>query len=512
MFRYARVGVALLLVAGAIGGYWLGRQRSELPAVSAPEDRATCVKHRLPLSSCPFCNPAVAEASGWCAEHGVAEALCWICSPSIIAAYKAGADWCEEHGLPESRCALCNPGLVPAENVTEGTKEDSGVRLVFAPETPRSARSPSVVCTTGKQRVQFRSPEIARQAGLEFVRLEQRPVSEVLECNAESAYDGNHYARLSARAAGTIREVLRDVGDVVKAGDVLATIDSAELAAAKAEYLQALALVTLWDKNHARKHALLEQRIVSEKDDLEAENKLAESQIAASRAKERLRSLGLSEAQVADVAASNDTSSTLTVSAPFGGLVVERSAVIGVVINTTDSLFAVADTSRMWTMLDVYEQDTHKVRVGQGVVFEADGLPGESFGGRITWVSTRIDPKTRTLKARAEVDNTQGLLRANMFGRARVTIHDREPLLVVPKTAVQWDGCCNIAFVKLADALFEPRKLRLGCDVGEYYELKEGLSEGETVVTQGSFLLKTEIMKGSIGAGCCEPAGAKRQG
>ena len=79
----------------------------------------------------------------------------------------------------------------------------------------------------------------------------------------------------------------------------------------------------------------------------------------------------------------------------------------------------------------------------------------------------------------------------------------------MPKSAVQWDGCCNIAFVRRTDLLYEPRKLRLGYETDDYLEVINGLQEGETVVTQGSFLLKTEIMKGSIGAGCCEPGPAK---
>ena len=163
-------------------------------------------------------------------------------------------------------------------------------------------------------------------------------------------------------------------------------------------------------------------------------------------------------------------------------------------------------------MLDAYESDAREIQVGQSIVFTADGMPGESFGGRITWVSTGIDPKTRTLKARAELDNSHGLLKANMFGRAQIAVHGRQPLVVVPKSAVQWDGCCNIAFVGLSETLYEPRKLRLGCDAGDYYEVHDGLADGEHVVTQGSYLLKTEIMKSSIGAGCCEAGPGKKNG
>lgn len=500
--------ILVLLAAGGAAAWYFGVRNS---AVSSAAASAECEKHHLPRSACPFCDSSVVQKSAWCGEHGLPEALCWICHPALVAAYKAEGDWCAEHNLPESHCALCNPS-VASKSPSSSDEGPSDVRLVSAPEPQRRVRAPNVECLTGKQRVQFRSADIAKQAGLEFASVAKRSISQTLECNAETDYNGNRYARIASRAAGLVRQVEKDLGDRVSAGESLAIVDSAELAAAKAESLQSAALVTLWEKNHARKHGLLEKGIVSEKDDLEAESKLAESQIALSRCKERLKSLGFVEAQIADLISRNDTSSVLTVTAPFGGVVVERTAVVGELVDTSKSLFAVADMSRIWAMLDVYEADAYKIHAGQPVVFAVDGLPGERFGGTVTWVSTRIDPKTRTLKARAEVDNSPGLLKANMFGRAQITVHDKEPLLVVPKTAVQWDGCCNLAFVRLSDVLYEPRKLRLGCDLGEHYEVKEGLAEADSVVTQGSYLLKTEIMKSSIGAGCCEAGAGKKSG
>ena len=124
--------------------------------------------------------------------------------------------------------------------------------------------------------------------------------------------------------------------------------------------------------------------------------------------------------------------------------------------------------------------------------------------GRITWVSSHLDPRTRTLEVRAEMDNLDGALRANMFAKAVITVRDSEPTVVVPRAAVQWEGCCNVVFVKDSPTTFHPVKVHLGPAAGSMVEVRRGLSGGETVVTQGSFLLKTEILKGSIGAGCCE--------
>jgi cobalt-zinc-cadmium efflux system membrane fusion protein len=125
-------------------------------------------------------------------------------------------------------------------------------------------------------------------------------------------------------------------------------------------------------------------------------------------------------------------------------------------------------------------------------------------------VAPALDPRTRTLKARAEVPNPDGLLRAGTFAKALVTVSPQAPALLVPKSAVQWEGCCNVAFVRRSDVVFEPRKLRLGPATDRHYVVLDGLAEGDEVVTTGSFLLKTEILKGSIGAGCCEVEPGKR--
>jgi cobalt-zinc-cadmium efflux system membrane fusion protein len=480
---------------------------ADAPVAAAPKACA----HSLPEGKCPFCDRSLIERLGPCAEHDVPEALCWICSPRLVEVFKALNDWCGGHDRPESLCYICNPELEPAPRAATSRPGDStpAPEGAAAEALPRSRRPPSVSCSTSQTRVRLASLEIARNVGLEVQAVRREPVSRTLECNAEIAYNGNHFARITSRVPGVVHEVARDVGARVAAGDVLAIVDSAELASAKAEYLQATGTVALWEKTHQRAHELGAQGIIPRKDDFEAETRLAESRVGLARVGQRLRTLGLTPDQVAEVAERQDTSPLLALAAPFAGQIVERSAVIGETVDTTRTLFAVADTAIMWAHLDIYEADISQVRAGQPVVVTIDGLPGESFGGRITWLSTQVDARTRTLRARVELPNPEGLLRSNMFGRAVVTVYDRQPLLVVPRAAVQWDGCCNIAFVRRGDLLYEPRKLRLGGDAGHHFVVTEGLAEGDEVVTQGSFLLKTEIMKSSIGAGCCEADGRK---
>jgi len=341
---------------------------------------------------------------------------------------------------------------------------------------------------------------------LQFVSIDEQPLTATITRNAELVYNANRYARLSPRAAGVIVDVRRDLGDPVLAGDVVALVDSAELGSAKAELLQAVAGIQLWKQSAERQRSLADRGIGTESEALEAENKLAEAQINHAKAKQRLRNLGLSGDDITSVERSQDTSSHLQVTAPFEGVVVERSAVLGDVVEQTKVLFAVANTQSMWAMIDLFESDLPVVATGQDVIFTLESVPGQSFPGKITWISTHLNPSTRTLKARAEIANDSGLLRGNTFGRVQIVVRRGERSLLIPKEAVQWDGCCNLVFIKSNDdgTAFQPKQVHLGIDTGTGYEALSGVKGGDVLVTSGSYLLKTEILKGSIGAGCCD--------
>ena len=460
----------------------------------------TC-PHGVEAGGCPFCDPTLVESMGFCHGHGVPEAYCTRCNPGVIPAFKALGDWCAGHDLPESQCLICNP---PPDDMEEAPEAPETVPIVRATEPPRSLRSPSVTCRTDTLSIRFPSPETARTAGLEYERVERRHVPQTLTCTAEIAFDGNRYVRLASRAPGVVSDVRADLGKVLSEGDLLATVESADLGSAKAEYLRARGLVSLREKNHAREQKLFASRTGNERDLQEAETNLAESRIALARSRQRLANLGLTDPTIRGIAETGDNSSRLPLTAPFAGVVVERDAVIGEVVDTKRPLFTLTDNTRMWAMLDVYEGDILKVRIGQPVVVEVEGLPGERHGGPITWISPRVDRRTRTLKVRVEVENPEGILRAGMFVKAIIRIRESEPALTVPRSALQWEGCCNVVFLKRSDTFFQPRKVRLGYETDRFFVVEEGLAEGDEVVTTGSFLLKTEILKGSIGAGCCE--------
>lgn len=505
-----RIAISVLAALAILGAVGCGQRASENAEHAEAAD--FCEEHQIAEAQCPFCDPSLVESLGHCYGHGVPEAFCYQCNPALIPAFKAVGDWCAGHDRPESQCYICNPQLDPAlkEASTPETSdaatstEESSTIAVPDGYVSRTQQPPSVSCATTNLIIRFDNPDVAADAGLQFAAVESRPISKTVECNAEIAYDGNRYAQIGAQVPGIVAEVHKDLGDTVKLGEALVTITSTHLGAAKASYLQAAAAVALWQRNHSREADLLDRGVSTEKDLLEAETHLAESRISLSEAEQTLLSFGLSEKQIEDLRENKDTSARYVVTAPFSGIVVGRHATVGEVVDPSRLLFAVADVSHMWALIDVYESDMREVRVGQPVVLQVEGLPGESLVGHITWVSSQLDPQTRTLQARAEFDNSRGLLRANMFAHASVTVRDHVQALVVPTSSVQWEGCCNVVFVKESETVYEPRKVHLGVSTGTVYEVLSGVGHGDEVVTQGSFLLKTELLKGSIGAGCCE--------
>jgi len=188
-------------------------------------------------------------------------------------------------------------------------------------------------------------------------------------------------------------------------------------------------------------------------------------------------------------------------------MVVSRDVVAGEVVDTAKVLFVVADTRTMWLNLDLRLEDTKRVALGQEVCFSPDG--GQEAIGRITWISTEADHKTRTVKVRASLENGAGHLRANVFGTGKVIFHEESETVVVPSTAVQWEGCCHVVFVRDKDFLrdggfkvFHVRTVHLGAKDEKQTEIIAGLLPGEVVVTRGSSLLRAELLKDNLGEGC----------
>jgi cobalt-zinc-cadmium efflux system membrane fusion protein len=512
--------VVLMLVGTGLWGHkhgWRAPRFADLWGSQLPaETEDWCATHNVPDSRCIKCHPELLGASSadWCKEHGVPESRCTICHPEILTKGVA-ADWCKEHGVPESSCTICHPEIVVKGKLPENA---DGVQ-VTAPEN--APKDPST-CQTHGLRVQFASAESLRKAGVELGQAIERPMKQVFSANAETRYDRTQYAKVASRVPGVVWRVDTKLGQSVAKGEVLGWVESADIGRMKAELLTGLAQENLRLQSLRRSEKLLPQKISSEAEVQERQASLREAQIQVFNARQALGNVGLTLPETLDVTADerelrlmglpdelraelgDDASSAnlIPIISPLAGMIVEINRVAGEMVDPSAPLFAIANISQMWLHIDLPQTDAGRVETGQAVCFRPD-RSDDVVCGEIAWMGTAIDDRTRTVQVRANLPNAKGKLLANTFGRAFITVREAPNAVVAPSAAIQWEGCCHIVFVRLADDIFQTRKVRLGTQDSHYTEILVGLAPGEVIATEGSHVLKSEILKSNLGAGCC---------
>ena len=465
-----------------------------------------------------------APPDDWCPEHGVPESVCVECKPELMPRAKAFG-WCKEHGVHE--CPLHHPEVAQLATRPAVTDDDRDRAARALALTPRAENNPK--CELHTRRIQFSTAEAAEKAGVEVEPVWTGPVVEAVSANGEITYDPTRTARLSARVPGTVFRVFKQVGDPVKAGELVALVDAAEVGKAKAALLSAVVQSRLTALTHDRVKGLSGGASRQEID--QAFAAYSEARIALATARQALTNLGLAVEPAAFDAVANDdlpdrlrfhglpkgvadgldpkttTGNLLPVVAPQDGLISTRDAVAGEVVSTDKVLLTVVDPRRLWLTLDVAQADAPLVHPGQVVKFRPTAGRDE-VAGSITWMSTEVSDRTRTVKVRAELENANGRLRSNTFGTGRVILREEAKAVVVPAAALHWEGDCHVVFVRDANYLkpgaakvFHTRTVRPGVRDGGQVEIIAGVLPGELVATAGSGTLRAELLRGSLGEG-----------
>lgn len=462
-----------------------------------------CGAHGLPESMCTQCHPeliAAFEASGdWCEEHGYPESVCPACNPQPPpgATRDANDDWCLEHALPESQCTKCNPRLVAKYEKAGDFCEEHGFPESVCPvchpqQPPQGAERAALEARI----VRFESPEVERTAGIQTVAAERGRASAAVECTARIAFDADQMADVRAIVPGIVRRVRAELGANVERGAPLFDLESTRVGEIQGALQTARQRVLTAQANLERHEQLRAEGIASARELELAERELASAQSEARTAEATLRMAG---------AAQSAPSGRYTLSAPIAGTVVRRPAVVGLLATESESLATIANTQMMWALCDVPEAHASRVALGQRVVVSVEGTDVPPIAGELTWIASEVDPRTRTVAARAEVPNDDGRLRANQFARARIEAGASRSAVSVPRAALQRVAEHELVFVRTAPGVYEPRVVERHGD-GERVLVTGRIAPGDAVVTTGAVLLRTEIMPGSIGAGCCEVA------
>ncbi len=341
--------------------------------------------------------------------------------------------------------------------------------------------------------------EAIREFGIEIGEVGPGNLAKYTRLPGEVVIDPDRLVHVVPRVSGVARGVYKRLGDQVKRGDVLAELESRELAELKSTYLVARERFGLAEKTFTREEKLWRESISSERDYLAAEQNLAEQRIEMRAAEQKLHALGFPNAYLQVLTFDEDEYFTrYELRASLQGTVIEKHIALGEVIKDDAEAFVIADLNSVWVKLTVYQKDLSSVQPGQSVRISKED--GSTVTGKISYVSPVVDEVTRTAVARLELKNENGQWRPGSFVAGLVAVEAHSVPLLIRKSALQTIEGEMVVFVETPEG-FEPQKVRVGRGNEVEVEIVAGLAAGQRYVVEGAFTLKAELAKGSFGDG-----------
>lgn len=328
------------------------------------------------------------------------------------------------------------------------------------------------------------SPEQMSASGVQVVQVRQGNLSHQISVPGRIVADADRMAQIVPKVSGVVVEARKNLGDMVEKGEVLALIESREMAEAAAEYQAASRSAELARTTHNREKTLWEKKVTAEQDYLSAKNAWQEAQIRLDLSKQKMDTLG-------GTADKGKPSRYHELKSPLSGLVVERELTLGEFVDTSHKAFTVADLRVLWVEIAIAPDDLSNVREGQEAFIEGGGKQGT---GKLIFVSPVINPDTRSAKAIIELENPEGKWRSGDYANASIVTDTQEAGMLVPKDAVQMIEGKPFVFVKNG-AGFEKRAVVIGKKDNEHIEVASGLSQGEKIAIGNTFVLKAEAGK-----------------
>ena len=327
----------------------------------------------------------------------------------------------------------------------------------------------------------------------------------------------NRLATIGPVHEGRIMHLYAGQGTRVRKGDKLADLESADIDEAKSEYLKALAdaenarktseaEIKLAQTNYDRTRLLYEKTIAAQKSlqaaehDLEVAKAAGQSSVSSTKAelnaaRRKLLVLGLTRSEIDALTGDQDLGALFPLKSPIDGIVVERNATIGATVGADSNLFKIIDNSTVWIDANVFEKDLDRVKIGQGARLSVPAIPSVVFSGKVIFVSSVVDPDTRTVKVRTEVANRDGKLKPDMFANVQIITDAQLSALSVPQSAVLTDKGQSIVFV-LHNGHYEKRVVATGIQSDDRIEIREGIKAGDQVVIKGNYLLLEQSKEG----------------
>jgi cobalt-zinc-cadmium efflux system membrane fusion protein len=337
------------------------------------------------------------------------------------------------------------------------------------------------------------SEEVLSAAGVRTQRVERELLVSTIDLPGEIALDPDRSARVASPIPGRIEAVMFKEGQRVQKGDALLVIRVPELGKVRSDLAATRAQAKAARLTADRLRGLKEAQLASEQAYLSAEAEAQSLELSAIAAQDRVSALGLG---------SKGNASSLIIRAPLTGVVLLRSAVVGQPVSSEQVVAELADLSQVWFLGRVFEKDLGLLRIGSAAEVLLNAYPSSAFSGVVEYLGHQVDPIARTLTARIRLTNHDDLLRVGLFGSARVSTEgkddSRPATLAVPRGALTEIAGKQVVFVRQADRDFELHEVTTGRAAGGKVEVLSGLREGEQVVSEGTFTLKSSVLKATL--------------
>lgn len=383
------------------------------------------------------------------------------------------------------------------------TPEDKYLRGLQVVEEPHSF-DVSVEARIGEHEMEFHfeshegriqlSPEAVKFANLGIDTVGPRLIRDVLSLPGQVAMNEDRIVHVGPRIPGVVRSVHKNLGQTVTEGELLAVIESRELADVKSEYLAVSERRTFALSRFKREENLRKKDVSSEDDYLTAKEALAEAEIRVRSARHKLAALGLDEEALRRIAEEPDMSLTrYEIHAPQSGTLIEKHIARGESVAADADLFMLADLSAVWVKVTVYAQDLRKIRPGQPAIIWSEDLQRKAEG-IVAYIGPLIGEDTRNATAIVELPNPEGIWRPGLYVTADIIVEETMVPMAVPVGAVQRFRDWDVVFAQFGDT-YEIRMVELGRTDGAWVEVLGGIEPGRAYAAQNSYILKADLEK-----------------
>ncbi|MCC7316649.1 MAG: efflux RND transporter periplasmic adaptor subunit [Planctomycetes bacterium] len=384
--------------------------------------------------------------------------------------------------------------VAPFLGEVEDQREHDGMNGKNESEEDESGRREGAKRLAEKHEIRL-SPNALKSAGIEVRAAAGATLRRTIRLPGEVELNADRLAHVHTPIGGIVRQVAKGQGDTAAAGELLAVLESRELAEAKAAFLAANERVALAEANFASSEDLRKRNIIPELEFLSARKERSEAQIELRASENKLRALGFSREQIASISDQAEGFAMYEIRAPLAGTIVRRNISVGEAIASDAEMFFLADLSTVWVRIGIFSRDLEDVRVGTPVALELGGQ-GVKASAAITYLSPVVDESTRVATARAVILNTDGKWRPGAFVTVELQAGEESVALAVPTIAIQFLENRPAVFIELREGEFEPRFVETGRSDAIHTEIVSGLKPGARYVSKGAFVLKAELGKG----------------